>query len=125
MKHGLIRSLIRLLMMSASERAYFDACESRPTLSDADFHRRFYADTEIAQETCAGVRRVLCEQLQMCNTLPDDNFGLVFEDVDLAEVCFEIGDEFGVRFPDYALAKIDGTVDSLIRTTQRLIGASM
>jgi hypothetical protein len=107
-------------MTTASERAYFDACADRPALSDEDFYHRFYADSEVTLETCARVRRVLCEQLRMCNTLPDDNVALIFGDVDIAEVCFEIADACDVTFPDGLIHEIDGTVDSLIRATQRL-----
>ena len=115
----MIRKLLRLFTTTASERAYFDTCAERPVLSDTDFHQRFYADSEVTPETCEGVRRVLCEQLRMCNTLPDDNVARIFDDVDVAEICFEIGEEFGVRFTD-EMTTIDGTVDSLIRTTHQL-----
>ena len=120
MKREWTRNLFRLLTTTASERAYFDTCADRPALSDADFHQWFYADSEVTQETCAGVRRVLCEQLRMCNTLPDDNVAHVFDDVDIAEVCSEIGEEFGVTFTDEVLHRIDGTVDSLLRAAQYL-----
>lgn len=116
----LIRNMIRLLTTTASERSYFDACSDRETLSDTDFHQRFYRDSDVTLETCAGVRRVLCEQLRMCNTLPADNVADVFDDVDIAEVCFDIGEVFGVMFTDAMFQRIDGTVDSLIRATQHL-----
>ena len=67
-----MRNLSRFFTTTASERAYFDTCADRPALSNTDFHQRFYADSEVTLETCAGVRRVLCEQLKMCNTLPDE-----------------------------------------------------
>ena len=117
---GLIRDLFRWLTTTPSERAYFDAISDRPAISDADFYQRFYADSEVTLETCAGVRRVLCHQLGMCNTLPDDNVALVFGDIDIADVCFALGEEFDVTFPDDRFHGIDGTVNSLIRATQLL-----
>ena len=116
----LIRNLFRLLTTTASERAYFYACSARPAISDAEFYQRYYADSEVTLETCVGVRRVLCEQLGMCNTLPDDNVALVFDDLDIAEICFEIAEEFDVTFTGRLIYEMDGTVDSLVRAAQSL-----
>ena len=54
----------------------------------------------------------------MCNTLPDDNVANIFKDLGIGEVCFEIGEEFGITFSDPDIDAIDGTVDSLVRLTQ-------
>jgi hypothetical protein len=103
---------------------YFDspgvrAVNHRPLLTDADFHRNFYSHTSVKYDTCGGVRRVLCEQLRLCNTTPTDNVSDLFPDIDIGELCFEIGEEFGLSFPDASITTLDGTVDSLIRETQR------
>ena len=96
------------------------AINKRPSLTDADFHREYYANTEVTQDTCARVRRILCEQLRLFNTRPADNVATLFPDIDLGEVCFEIGEEFGVSFLNSIIENLDGSVDSLIRETQRL-----
>ena len=107
------------LFAKSNERKYFDSISGRDAVSDDTFHRNHYAKSEITLDTCARVRRVLCEQLRMCNTLPHDNVATVFGDIDIGEVCFEIGDEFGLTFSRTDIQHIDGTVDSLIRMTQR------
>ncbi len=96
------------------------AISHRTPLTDADFHRQYYANTEVTQDTCAGVRRVLREQLRLCNTIPTDNIAMLYPDIDIGEVCFEIGEELGVSFLDGTIDNLDGSVDSLIRETQRL-----
>ena len=114
-----LRRLARLFLTS-SERAYMDACEERPALSDAEFHQRYYADSGVTAGLCAGVRRVLCEQLGVRNVLPDDNVALIF-DVDISDILFELGEEFGVAFGDDMYEDINGTVDSLIQATNALL----
>lgn len=101
------------------ERSYFDSLRSRDPISDATFHQDHYSNSKITFDTCARVRRVLCDQLRMCNTLPSDNVARIFEDVDISEVCFELAGEFGIQFPKAEIQELDGTVDSLIRLTQR------
>ena len=61
---------------------------NRPLLTDADFHYEYYASTKVTLDTCARVRRVLCEQLRLCNTIPTDNVAALFPDIDIAEVFY-------------------------------------
>lgn len=107
------------LFTNSNEKAYFDSIAKREVVTDDSLYRDRYKDSDVTRDTCARVRRVLCEQLRMCNTLPRDNVATVFSDVCIGEVCFEIGEEFGISFSDSDVHKIDGTVDSLIRLTQR------
>lgn len=93
---------------------------SRPSITDDEFHRKYYANTEVTVDTCARVRCVLRQQLRLANVEPMDNVAKLFPDIDLGEVCFEIGQEFGVLFRDAFIDPWDGSVDSLIRETQRL-----
>ena len=88
-------------------------------VADHEFHRKQYLNSAVTLDTCARIRRVLCEQLRMCDPLPNDNVALVYDDIEIAEICFEIAEEFGVTFNDADIHEIDGTVDSLIRLTQR------
>lgn len=96
------------------------AIKNRPTLPDADFHQEYYANTKVTCDTCAVVRRVLREQLGLSNTRPSDNIATLFPDLDIGEVCFEIGDVLRISFLDSAIDKLDGSVDSLIRATHDL-----
>ena len=77
------------LFTNSNEKAHFDSIAKREAVSDDDFYRDRYADTDVTLDTCARVRRVLCEQLRMCNTLPDDNVANIFKDLGIGEVCFE------------------------------------
>ncbi len=103
---------------NSNEKAYFDSIKKRESISDDAFYRDYYANTDVTLNTCARVRRVLCEQLRMCNTLPNDNVAIV-SDVDIGEVCFELAEEFAVTFSSADINEIDSTVDSLVQLTQR------
>ena len=118
---GLTSKAIRWLKTVAGAAKQPKEISTRVPLPDADFHRQFYADTDVTLDTCAGVRCVLREQLRLCNTRPNDNVATLFPDVDIGEVCFEIADEFHVSFPEEVICSLDGTVDSLIRATQKLV----
>ena len=96
------------------------AINNRPLLTDADFHREYFSGTEVTLGTCVGVRKVLCQQLHLCNTRPADNVASLFPDLDICEVCYEIGEEFDVSFSQSRIGILNGSVDSLIRETQRL-----
>jgi hypothetical protein len=56
----------------------------------------------------------------MTNPRPDDNVEQIFQDIELADICFEIGDELGVKFTSEVVGQLDGTVDSIIRTADAL-----
>lgn len=105
---------------SAAAREYESVCETRQFLNDREFFDNFYADTSISFETCTRVRNVLRTQLNMNNVRQGDNVALIFEDVDFCEICFEIGEEFGLKFPTDMVETMDGTVDSIIQTTEHL-----
>ncbi|MEM7784605.1 MAG: hypothetical protein AAF623_14745 [Planctomycetota bacterium] len=109
------------LFPSSNEHEYFKLVAKRPAITDDEFYITHYQNTDITLDTCTRVRRVLCEQLRMCNTIPNDNVAVVYDDIDIVEVCFEIAEEFGITFNNSNFQEIDGTVDSLIRLTQLLI----
>jgi acyl carrier protein len=108
------------LFARVAEREYRQLCKTRPNLTDQEFYDAFYRVSEIPFDTCARVRRVLNTQLWMTNVRPDDNLAAIFDDLDLWDICFELGEEFGLQFPDDIVNSLDGTVDSLIRVTERL-----
>lgn len=108
------------LFAGNAEREYRQLCKNRPMLTDQEFFDAFYRVSEISFDTCARVRRVLKTQLSMSNVRPDDNITIIFDDLDLWDICFEFSEEFGLKFPDNIVNIMDGTVDSLIRKTERL-----
>ena len=108
------------LFAGSAEREYRQLCKTRPNLTDQEFYDAFYRGTDIPIETCTRIRRVLKTQLRMANVRPDDNVATIFDDIDVGETCFEIGEEFELKFPDNIIDNIDGTIDSLIRATERL-----
>ena len=111
--------MFRNLFSNTNESEYFYSLAKRKSVSDEAFYRDYYSNTYVSIDTCVRVRRVLCEQLRMCNTLPHDNVAIVFDDVGIGEICFELGEEFGVTFSNADINEIDGTVDSLVRLTHR------
>ncbi len=108
------------LFADSAEREYRKLCRTRPNLTDQEFYNTFYRVSGIPFDTCARVRQVLNTQLRMSNVRPEDNVVTIFDDLDLWDICFELGDEFGLKFPDNIVDNIDGTVDSLIRSTEQL-----
>lgn len=93
----------------------------RPPMTDVDFHSKFYSGTDVTLEVVERVRCVLAEQLALASARPEDNLALLFPDTPFAEICWEVGEKVGLKFPDQILAELDGTLDDLIRTTQSLI----
>lgn len=120
---GFICDAIRFLRRYANGRfdARWNEIENREVLGDTDFYIRYYADSDVTLYTCTGVRRVLCKQLNLCNSLPSDNIATLFPDVDIDEVFFEISEELRLVFDEVRVRDLTGTVDSLIRMTQQMI----
>ena len=46
---------------------------------------------------------------------PDDNVCESDPDLDLAELLYEIEDEFGIKIPDDYMKRMDGTFDAILR----------
>jgi hypothetical protein len=115
-----LADMLTTLLGGRAECEYRRLCRTRPNLSDKEFYEAFYLHSTIPLETCVRVRRVLKTQLRMSNIRPDDNVTTIFDDIDLRDLCLELGDEFGVTFPDEVINELDGTIDSLIRATERL-----
>ena len=45
----------------------------------------------------------------------DDNVCEAYPDLDLAELLYEIEDEFGIKIPDEDMRTMDGTFDAIVR----------
>lgn len=108
------------LTLDSAPRRYFDSCKDREPLSDEQFYHRFYANTPVTYDTCCQVRRTLQTQLCINNPRPDDNLARIYPDVDLAEICWEIGEELNLDFHEEAITSWHGTIDSLLHTVERL-----
>ena len=84
----------------------------RPPMTDVDFHSKFYNGTDVTLEVVERVRGILAEQLALIGARPEDNLALLFPDTPFAEICWEIGDKVGLKFPDQVLAERGGTLDN-------------
>jgi acyl carrier protein len=90
---------------------------SRPQLDDQAFNQAHYGGSGIPEDIPIRVRKVYVEQLGDCwkGVQPDDNICDAYPDLDLAEILYEIEDEFGIKIPDEEMRKMDGTFDAIVR----------
>jgi hypothetical protein len=88
----------------------------RPLLDDEAFYQLYYGSTDIPRGIPIRVRRVLGEQLgpHWLRVRPEDNIPLIL-DIDIAEILFEMEEEFGVKIPPQAMRSMDGSFDSVVR----------
>lgn len=93
----------------------------RPGISDAEFYATYYANSEVTPDVARRVRAVLAEQLDFRGLRPEDNLATLFPDIPFDYVCEEVGEDFDVDFPSCIIETLDGTVDSVIRSTQTLV----
>ncbi len=115
MKH-LFAVLSDLLYYAFSSR-FEQELINRPQLDDQAFYETHYADSGIPEDIPIRIRKVYVEQLGDCwkGVRPDDNVGDACPDVDLAEILYEIEDEFGINIPDQEMRQMDGTFDAIVR----------
>ena len=90
---------------------------SRPQLDDQAFYEAYYGGSGIPEDIPIRVRKVYVEQLGDCwkGVRPEDNVCEAYPDLDLAELLYEIEDEFGIKIPDEEMKKMDGTFDAIVR----------
>jgi acyl carrier protein len=91
---------------------------SRPQLEDEAFYEAHYGGSGIPEDIPIRVRKVYVEQLGDCckGVSPVDNACEAYPDRDLAEILYEIEDEFGIKIPDEEMRKkMDGTFDGIVR----------
>ena len=90
---------------------------SRPQLDDQAFYEAYYGDSGIPEDIPIRVRKVCVEQLGDCwkGVRPDDNVCEAYPDLDLAELLYEIEDEFVIKIPDEDMKRMDGTFDAIVR----------
>ncbi len=95
---------------------------SRPQLDDHAFYEAYYGGSGIPEDIPIRVRKVYVEQLGGCwkGVRPDDKVCEAYPDLDLAEVLYEIEDEFGIKILDEAMKTMDGTFDAIVRCVASL-----
>jgi acyl carrier protein len=90
---------------------------SRPQPDDQAFYEAHYGGSGIPEDIPIRVRKVYVEQLGDCwkGVRPDDNVCEAYPDLDLAELLYEIEDEFEIKIPDEEMRKMDGWFDAIVR----------
>jgi acyl carrier protein len=89
----------------------------RPQPEDQAFYEAYYGGSVIPEDIPIRVRKVYVEQFGDCwnGVRPDDNVCDAYPDLDLAELLYEIEDEFEIKIPDEEMKRMDGTFDAIIR----------
>src|SRR6516165_3794150 len=110
-------SLLGDLLFHASHSRLERELINRPQLDDRAFYQAHYADSGIPEDIPIRVRKVYVEQLGDCwkGVRPGDNVGEICPDVDLAELLYEVEDEFGIKIPIEDMKKMYGTFDAIVR----------
>jgi acyl carrier protein len=110
-------ALLGDLLFDASHSRFEKELADRPRLDDQAFYEAHYGSSGIPEDIPIRVRKVFVEQLGDCwkGVRPDDNVCESDPDLDLAELLYEIEDEFGIKIPDEEMRKMDGSFDSIVR----------
>jgi hypothetical protein len=89
----------------------------RPELDDQAFYEACYGGSGIPEDIPIRIRRVYVRQLGDCwkGVRPEDNVCAAYPDLDLAELPYEIEDEFGIVIPRDEMRKMNGTFDAIVR----------
>jgi acyl carrier protein len=90
---------------------------SQPQLDDQAFYKACYDGSGIPEDIPGRVRKVYVEQLGDCwkAVRPRDSVCSAYPDLDLAELLYEVEDEFGIKIPDEDMKRMDGTFDAIVR----------
>ena len=90
---------------------------SRPQLGDQTIYEAYYGGSGIPEHIPIRVRKVCVEQLGDCwkGVRPDDNICESDPDLDLAELLYEIEDEFVIKIRDEDMKRMDGRFDAIVR----------
>jgi hypothetical protein len=112
------------LIPSAQSRAFRRELKGRQALSADEFYARFYEGSGVPRDVAVGVRRSLggFEWLADRRLAPSDYLPWLDDDLDLADVLYRLGREFGVRFTGADYPAVDGTLDNLVRLVHARLG---
>jgi acyl carrier protein len=90
---------------------------NRPQLDDRAFYEAHYAGSSIPEDIPIRIRKVYMEQLGACwkGVRPEDNACQTYPDLDLAELLYEMEEEFGITIPEKDMRKMGGSFDAIVR----------
>jgi hypothetical protein len=110
-------SLLGDLIFYASRSRLERELAARPELADQAFYESYYRSSGIPEDIPIRIRKVYVEQLGDCwrSVRPGNKVCEICPDVDLAEMLYEIQDEFGFNIPYADMKKMDGTFDGIVR----------
>jgi hypothetical protein len=79
----------------------------------------YYERSGIPRDTVLRVRIALRRGLHrlLDRALPEDFIGLLYDEMDCADLLWIVEREFDIRFPKTVWPTVDGTLDNLIRLT--------
>jgi acyl carrier protein len=108
---------ILLAYLFRPERHAERALQRRPVSDDQAFYDRFYGETNIPEDIPIRLWRIYAEQFGRAwiKVYPQDEVGEAYLDLDLAELLWEVEDEFGVSFPEEVGRELSGTFDSIVQ----------
>src|SRR5262249_30260671 len=84
---------------------------------DDTFYRTYYGDTDIPKDIPIRVRRVCVEQLgrRWVWVGPDDRPIELYDDLDFAELMYEMAEEFGIAISLDEIRSFDGSFDGIVQ----------
>ncbi len=109
---------------SEAERAYAEQLRRRARLSDDEFYEKFYSATGIPKDIPARLRKLYQTIMgyDFSALRPEDNFALIYDWLDFADVLYRVEKEFKVTIPPTTWkseprenGEINGTFDSVVR----------
>ncbi len=106
------------------QRAYERDLESRVLMDDETFYQSNYGSTGIPREIPIRLRRLFAYQLGSCweHVQPADKPTDADDNLDFAELVFDVEEEFGVSIPIQDMMELDGSFDSLVRCVSVKLG---
>ncbi|HEV3237537.1 MAG TPA: hypothetical protein VGZ25_11145 [Gemmataceae bacterium] len=109
------------LFDSAEARAYRRELKQRPLLDDDAFAEQFYADRPLEQEIAIRLRKLCMSNIDplLVRVQPKDLFYLAFEEMDVADLIFEVEKEFGLAFAPEDIEPLVGTFDWLLGAVKK------
>jgi hypothetical protein len=111
------------LVDSAETRAYKRELKQRVPMDDAAFCDQFYPEDFCSQEIAVRLRRLCANVVYplLAKVLPHDLFYLACEELDLADLIFEIQLEFGLVFALEDVEQIGGSFDWLVGVVKKTV----
>lgn len=101
---------------STESTALWEEIRARRSLDDDEFYQVYYQGSGIPKELPTRLRAILSQVgFPVGRLLPSDNLALLEEDIDFAEVLWEVGESFSVEIGPDEYPKFDGTLDNLVR----------